>query len=208
MSECVPSRPQDTRGATLPSLHLEHTPLQSCFRLVWYILRMIWDDNEFPLAYLITFRTYGTWLHGDGRRSVDLRGQNVYQSPYVEPNTRLVELMTANMSGDAFLLDAQQRRLVEEAVREVCAFKEYGLKALQARTNHVHVVVAAASNPEPMATAFKSYATRKLRTEGAVEPERKIWSRGESTRYLWKQEFVERAVEYVVYGQGDELPKF
>ena len=24
------------------------------------------DDNEFPLAYLITFRCYGTWLHGDG----------------------------------------------------------------------------------------------------------------------------------------------
>lgn len=24
-----------------------------------------WDDNTFPLAYLVTFRTYGTWLHGD-----------------------------------------------------------------------------------------------------------------------------------------------
>jgi hypothetical protein len=23
------------------------------------------DDNEGPLAYLITIRTYGTWLHGD-----------------------------------------------------------------------------------------------------------------------------------------------
>ncbi|HMT07731.1 MAG TPA: hypothetical protein PKA82_06975 [Pyrinomonadaceae bacterium] len=22
------------------------------------------DENEFPLGYLITFRTYGTWLHG------------------------------------------------------------------------------------------------------------------------------------------------
>ena len=25
------------------------------------------DDNEFPLAYFISFRTYGTWLHGDER---------------------------------------------------------------------------------------------------------------------------------------------
>ena len=24
-----------------------------------------WDDNEYPLTYLITFRTYGTWLHGE-----------------------------------------------------------------------------------------------------------------------------------------------
>ena len=21
-----------------------------------------WDDNDFPLAYLITIRTFGTWL--------------------------------------------------------------------------------------------------------------------------------------------------
>src|SRR5256886_8163861 len=27
------------------------------------------DDNEFPLVYLITFRCYGTWLHGDERGS-------------------------------------------------------------------------------------------------------------------------------------------
>jgi hypothetical protein len=26
---------------------------------------------SYPLAYLITFTTYGTWLHGDSRGSVD-----------------------------------------------------------------------------------------------------------------------------------------
>ena len=25
------------------------------------------EQNSFPLAYLITFSTYGTWLHGDDR---------------------------------------------------------------------------------------------------------------------------------------------
>jgi REP element-mobilizing transposase RayT len=169
---------------------------------------MIWDDNEFPLAYPITFRTYGTWLHGDERRSVDLRGQNAFSSPYVEPNGRLVELMRVNMAEKPFLLNALQRRLVDEAIREVCAYKEFGLKALHVRTNHAHVVVTAASRPEPIATAFKSYATRKLRSQNAVEHDRKIWSRGESTRYLWKQEFVNRAVDYVVHGQGEELPEF
>ncbi len=28
----------------------------------------LWDDNEWPLAYLITIRTYATWLHGDERQ--------------------------------------------------------------------------------------------------------------------------------------------
>ena len=31
------------------------------------------DENEFPLAYLITFRCYGTWVHGDERGSMDRR---------------------------------------------------------------------------------------------------------------------------------------
>jgi len=29
----------------------------------------IFENNQFPLAYLITFRTFGTWLHGDERSS-------------------------------------------------------------------------------------------------------------------------------------------
>ena len=33
-----------------------------------------------PLGYLITFRAYGTWLHGDRRRSVD-RFHNQYGTP-------------------------------------------------------------------------------------------------------------------------------
>ena len=36
------------------------------------------DQNDFPLAYLITVRSYGTWLHGDERLAVDRHGLNVY----------------------------------------------------------------------------------------------------------------------------------
>src|SRR5258707_2268858 len=46
------------------------------------------DDNEFPLAYLITLRTYGTWLHGDERGSMD-RKHNVYGTSKIAPNSRL-----------------------------------------------------------------------------------------------------------------------
>ncbi len=165
-----------------------------------------WDDAEFPLAYLITFRTYGTWLHGDERGSVDLRGQNAYGSPFVDRNKQLSDHMAENMKGESFLLKADHRKHVEEAIREVCSHKSFNLKAINVRTNHVHSVVSALSKPEPIATAFKAYATRRLRREGVIGPDTKVWSRGESTRYLWKQQFVERAIEYVINGQGDEIP--
>ena len=31
------------------------------------------QDRSTPLAYLITIRSYGTWLHGDERGSMDRR---------------------------------------------------------------------------------------------------------------------------------------
>lgn len=162
-----------------------------------------WDDNSFPLAYLITFRTYGTWLHGNDRSSVDLRGQNLYRSPKVSPNSKLESEMARRMSGSPFVLNHVQRVAVDAAIREVCNFRDYELNALNIRTNHVHVVVGANCAPDPIATAFKSYSTRRMRTEGLVKAEQRIWSRGQSTRYLRKENHVGRAIEYVLYGQGD-----
>ncbi|MGH9840991.1 MAG: hypothetical protein ACREEM_19730 [Blastocatellia bacterium] len=40
------------------------------------------SDSRIPLAYLITFRCYGTWLHGDERGSVD-RDHNIYRTPFL-----------------------------------------------------------------------------------------------------------------------------
>ncbi len=42
--------------------------------------------SDFPLAYLITIRCYGTWLHGDERGSVD-RKYNRYGTPRIAPNS-------------------------------------------------------------------------------------------------------------------------
>jgi hypothetical protein len=40
----------------------------------------MWNDTDLPLGYLITFRCYGTWLHGDERGSID-RFHNRYSPP-------------------------------------------------------------------------------------------------------------------------------
>ena len=43
------------------------------------------QTRTYPLGYLITFRCYGTWLHGDERGSVD-RFHNWYGTPTFSPN--------------------------------------------------------------------------------------------------------------------------
>ena len=166
------------------------------------------QERSTPLGYLITFRTYGTWLHGDERGSMDRREYNVYGEMKIAPNALARSRDRNLMKSPPFEMDAAARSVVKEAIREVCAFRNYGLFALNVRTNHVHLVVSACWAPGFMMNAFKSYATRRLRNEGAVSGNVRIWSRHGSTRYLWCDEHVAVAVEYVINGQGDELPKF
>jgi REP element-mobilizing transposase RayT len=167
-----------------------------------------WDDNDYPLAYFITFRTHGTWLHGDQRRSVDRHGKNIYNTPRIQLDPVFSVTMDRNMTTAPVILAGPERAVVEAAIREVCDQRGYLLMALNIRTNHGHVVASAECSPSKMMSAFKANATRELREAGLVATDARVWSRGGSTRYLWKPDSVERAVNYTLYGQGDDLPEF
>ena len=158
------------------------------------------DDNEFPLAYLITFRCYGTWLHGDERRSMN-RKQNVYGTPRIEPRPGLEDAEVKQRKHPPVTLNARQRSTVEDAVRQVCLYRKYLLNAINVRSNHVHTVVSAMSKPEPILNSFKSYATRALRDACLLGSNLKPWARHGSTVYLWKEEDVAKALAYVLLGQ-------
>jgi REP element-mobilizing transposase RayT len=167
-----------------------------------------WDDNEFPLAYLVTIRTHGTWLHGDERGSVDRHGRNLHGADRIGLDPVFSVTMDWNMATEPFLLDGPRRAIVEKAIRRVCEFRGYQLCGINVRTNHAHGVVCAAVKPDVVINAFKANATRELREAKLIDVNQKVWSRGGSTKYLWKPASVERAVEYTVNGQGDELPDF
>ncbi len=162
----------------------------------------LYEENEFPLAYLLTFRTFGTWLHGDIRWSVGRSRASPRESKLIQPNVPLQEAMADEMNQAPVVLNRPQRQAVERAISEVCQNRGYSLCAVTARTNHAHAVVTAQLKPEPIVNAFKAYATRKLREEGLVKPELKVWSRGKSCRYLWKPRHVLGAIDYVLYSQG------
>ena len=86
----------------------------------------MWNDTDTPLAYFISFRTYGTWLHGDERGSID-RFHNRYR------------LFRQTRNGAAI-----------------------------------------------------------------ISP----WADKGSKRKLWNERSVARAIDYVMNGQGDDLPDF
>ena len=159
------------------------------------------DDNEFPRAYLITFRCYGTWLHGDERGSYRRSSKAIGGVVHIPPRPRLKIAELDHLRHRPARLTKSQRWVVEEAIRDVCEHRTYLLRAINVRTNHVHTVVSALKAPEPILEAFKSYSTRALRKNGLVGKNVTPWARHGSTIYLWKEEDVAKAVEYVVFGQ-------
>ncbi len=163
------------------------------------------DDNEFPLAYLITFRCYGTWLHGDQRGSYRRNFRLLSGVSDVPPRRGLENAERQQLKHAPIKLNQRQRTIVEQAVRDVCKHRKYRMRAINVRTNHAHSVVSALNHPEPILDAFKSYSTRALRAAGLLSAEVKPWARHGSTVYLWKETDVEKAVEYVLLGQDHEF---
>ncbi len=162
-------------------------------------------DRTTPIAYFITFRTYGTWLHGDERGSVDRRYHNRVGTPKMGKNSGLVQRERELLKHPPVVLDAVQRQSVEATVIEVCRVRGYGLQAINVRSNHVHVVVDAADKPEQIMRSFKAYATRNLRQADLLNAETEPWSRHGSTLYLWAEKDVNRAVQYVLFGQDGDV---
>jgi len=158
----------------------------------------------YPAAYFITFHTYGTWLHGTDRGSVD-QSHNQYGAPLLDEDDLREQQECLHLKHKPVVLDEACRRIVDRTIREVCEHRGWTLHALSVRTNHVHAVISAGVDPEKVLNDLKSYATRRMVEAGLFPPDTKAWTRHGSTQYLWKAESVSAACQYVCEGQGKEL---
>jgi valyl-tRNA synthetase len=162
-----------------------------------------------PLTnYLITYTTYGSWLHGDERGSAD-RDHNLPGTPYIPESPEREASEESELKHPKVTLDETERSVVIDAIKEVCLHRGWSLHACHVRTNHVHVVVSADQSPERVMNDFKSYATRHLkddeRTERAATVRERTWTRHGSTRYLNTEDSFNAAKHYVLHEQGNDI---
>jgi REP element-mobilizing transposase RayT len=162
------------------------------------------------MHYFVTFRTYGTWLHGDERGSVD-RNHNRVGEPLIAPDVNLQRYRQSLLKTPPVYLDAKQRACVERTLREVAAHRGWILHAVNVLSNHVHLVVETSetpdkAKPEKVMADFKSYATRRLREAELIPEIITVWEHHGSTRYLKTEEAVQRACHYVLHCQEQSEP--
>lgn len=70
-----------------------------------------------PLAYFLTWTTYGSWLPGDERGWVDKPGQ------IREPDADRREAARRLMTEDELTLDNAQRSIVESTIEDHCRIR-------------------------------------------------------------------------------------
>jgi REP element-mobilizing transposase RayT len=113
------------------------------------------------------------------------------------------------LKGEPVVVNAAQRASVEKAIRDTCVHRKWHLHAFSVRTNHAHAVVSIEiKKPELALNAFKANATRQMREDGCWRMAHSAWVDRGSKRYLWNERSVGQAIDYVLYGQGEELPEF
>ena len=147
-----------------------------------------------PIAYLMTWTTYGSWLPGDQR------GWQSKADFGVQPPSKCFESTAKGRMKEALLvLSGPDRRIVAETVQRHCEIRGWQLHAVNARSNHVHVVVSAECDPETIVEQFKAWSSRKLKLE---HPERtRFWTEGSSKRWINHEDDLDSAIEYVVDAQ-------
>src|SRR5207248_329842 len=124
-----------------------------------------------PIAYFLTFTTYGTWLHGRDPGSVD-RKHNVPGTPFLPPNAELESTRRQSLRQEPYMLDEPRRSVVLKTIREVAKHRKWKLWAVHVRMNHVHIVVTAPGSPEKAMSDFKAWASRRLREAFGESPVR------------------------------------
>ena len=148
-----------------------------------------------PIAFFITWPTYGTWLPGDERGWVE------YHDGWQLPRPPLELECGSRMTEDACILSPQQRDIVERQVAETCGFRGWVQHAAVCRSNHVHVVIGpAGSDAKKIRREIKAWCTRRLK-EGLSSTRENWWGERGSIRWIWNDESLETVVRYVTEAQ-------
>ena len=149
-----------------------------------------------PLAYFLTWTTYGTWLHGDARGSVKSGKPGIQP-----PDMRCEERALQSMSESEVLLTPQQRELVDSTIRRHCEIRKWTVHAVNVRSNHVHAVISALVPPDAVMAQLKAWCSRKL-GETCGKSRRRWWTEHGSTRWINDEKHLHTAVQYVMDYQG------
>lgn len=152
--------------------------------------------NDEPLAYFITWTSYGThlqgesngwWKHGEGPK---------------QPESELAHWRSKKLVHSVISLNGEQRDHVTEEIRRLCNYRGWKLWACNVRSNHVHTVIHARGFlGSKVRDQLKANSTRVLRERWKECLGRPIWTEGGDWKCINEEDDLERVIQYVAEAQ-------
>jgi len=152
--------------------------------------------DDFPLAYHITFGTYGTRLHGDPRGTVDRR-RNRPGDPIVGRNEAWQRMEASRLSHPPILLTVPQRVYAERAVISICQRGRWTYKEAACGPDHVHVLLSARRDGKAIRRWLKRWLGEALSARWPLRVGQSWWATGGSVKWIWDAGYLERVTQYV-----------
>ena len=122
-----------------------------------------------PLAYHITFGTYGTRLHGDSRGTVD-RSANNPGDPIIGSDPDRWEFERSRLRFKPVELTPAQRQLIELVLPSVCERGGWQLHIGSAKKDHCHILLTSERDGEAVRKWIKRWLGEQLSPRVAIAP--------------------------------------
>jgi REP element-mobilizing transposase RayT len=144
-------------------------------------------------SYIITWTTYATWKYDEFR--VNARHSQMASRP---ASASVAGPDAADM--DPVVLNVEQQRAVEDAIRRRCLLRQWTLHAVKVRSNHVFVVVTANGEAAEVLSDLKVWSARRLSEEHGPDQKKRWWTDFGETTEIPDGNYLNHAIRYVNQG--------
>jgi REP element-mobilizing transposase RayT len=152
--------------------------------------------RDWPIAFHITFGTYGTRLHGDPRGTVDRR-HNFYGDPIIGADADWQREEQVSLKFPVVLLDDQQRRFIESTIPAICDRGTWKLHVCAAKEDHVHTVLSTSSDGQVVRRLLKRWLSDAVSQRWPRLPGQAWWAECGSVKWVWTQDYYQQVYDYV-----------
>jgi len=149
-----------------------------------------------PLAYHITFGTYGARLHGDERRTVDRR-HNTPGAPVLGASDTRLRFELSRLKQSPVILSAQQRFHIQDFLPVVCTRGGWEYLAGAAQVDHVHVLLRAAQEGKAVRRWLKVWLGQEMSGRWPLSAGQSWWAEGGSVKHVWDEAYLARVFDYI-----------
>jgi REP element-mobilizing transposase RayT len=149
-----------------------------------------------PLAYHITWGTYGIRLHGDPRGTVD-RKHNDYKTKIVTTDRPRLEHEKARLKFAPVRFTREQRLFLETALPQICERGQWTFITCAVAPDHVHLIVKSEINPETIRRLAKRWSSEALFATFPTTSIGTWWAEAGSIRWIGDDAYLQNATRYV-----------